>query len=396
MSAEDAVKFDADSEEELEVDENAPDWTQFQKLSALPSAPFIPIRGDKDFTPVQGDSAQSTALAMSRNALFTSLSVASIRSHNASSIKRLTWHASTGRGSMVEDGWLPNLGRYERGRRRREFLPEEVIWLMDLGSVEVWKEGKEGLARMSFQQVLVECIGVEGLTLERYHVYAHLKRLGYIVVRPGWHAAILAEDYASAIPSPPSRHLSILQRFLALFSLVLPFSAPTPKQLEPLVSSSVRRTWGSIYTSLRLTSPPTPIQSAPLLPATHPLTTFFYVYRPSTTYLRKSPPPPEWHLAILSARRTRLPTPDEFALLLSQVPSSPAPSIFGVFARPWLTWFVHSVLGYVLPPRWNNVIRVLKTGRRNVLLAVVDSGVITWLRFWEIDGGGWEIIEGDV
>ncbi|KAH8915266.1 hypothetical protein BT69DRAFT_1356819 [Atractiella rhizophila] len=127
MSAEDAVKFDADSEEELEVDENAPDWTQFQKLSALPSAPFIPIRGDKDFTPVQGDSAQSTALAMSRNALFTSLSVASIRSHNASSIKRLTWHASTGRGSMVEDGWLPNLGRYERERRRREFLPEEVL-----------------------------------------------------------------------------------------------------------------------------------------------------------------------------------------------------------------------------------------------------------------------------
>ncbi len=96
-------------------------------------------------------------------------------------------------------------------------LPEEVIYLVERGSLDVQyrvsgqeqspedgkpveddeikadsksrdeSEGWNGIS-MSLQACYANFIGCDGLTLERYTVYAALKRSGYIVTRaPGWH-----------------------------------------------------------------------------------------------------------------------------------------------------------------------------------------------------------------
>lgn len=63
-------------------------------------------------------------------------------------------------------------------KKRMELLPEEVIYLVERGSLLCWKSVEHDLsglddvhgAPMTVQQVYSELIGVEDLTLERFEV----------------------------------------------------------------------------------------------------------------------------------------------------------------------------------------------------------------------------------
>ena len=72
------------------------------------------------------------------------------------------------------------MGHHHHGRRRTELWPEEALYLVDRGNLECWTE--EGVP-MSAQHAWSSMIGAAELTLERYLVYAHLRRLGYAVLR---------------------------------------------------------------------------------------------------------------------------------------------------------------------------------------------------------------------
>lgn len=89
------------------------------------------------------------------------------------------------------------LGPRTAGENRVWLLPEEVIYLLERGTIDVrWPadeddEDKMGLP-MSLQGAYAAFIGLEnesggGLTFEEYSVYAGLKRSGYSVHRaPSW------------------------------------------------------------------------------------------------------------------------------------------------------------------------------------------------------------------
>lgn len=83
-------------------------------------------------------------------------------------------------------------------------LPEEVVYLVERGSLDVRYRACDSPTReedqdgggpqewndvsMSLQACYAWFMGMDGLSLERYSVYAGLRRSGYIVLRaPGWY-----------------------------------------------------------------------------------------------------------------------------------------------------------------------------------------------------------------
>ena len=91
------------------------------------------------------------------------------------------------------------LGPRTAGENRLWLLPEEVIYLLERGTIDVrWpvdEDDQDGVGLpMSLQGAYAAFIGMEGgvggaLTFERYSVYAGLKRSGYIVHRaPTWNS----------------------------------------------------------------------------------------------------------------------------------------------------------------------------------------------------------------
>ena len=90
------------------------------------------------------------------------------------------------------------LGFRESHSNRLWLLPEEVLYLLERGTIDVrWPadDGEDGDlgVPMSLQGAYAAFIGREDetggvLTFERYSVYAGLKRTGYTVQRaPSWH-----------------------------------------------------------------------------------------------------------------------------------------------------------------------------------------------------------------
>jgi tRNA-splicing endonuclease subunit Sen54 len=92
---------------------------------------------------------------------------------------------------------------------------------------------------------------------------------------------------------------------------------------------------------------------------TPPFRVVFHVYKPSTPFKKSAPPPPEFRIAVVSTRdQTTMPTLMQLGTLLESTPLD--------------------------PPRGEKMERMmymrLRHGYRNVIMAVVDQGVVSYLR----------------
>ncbi|KAJ3513120.1 hypothetical protein NLJ89_g3134 [Agrocybe chaxingu] len=212
------------------------DWT---KLLPPSQRPVIPKRGEKEFEPrvAGGTNLQQHVLDRSRNAMFETLRAT--RTTSSKAISYATWypdiartHVTVARGihfsTMGHSAPRSIVGAdaIAKIQKRLELLPEEAIYLIERGTLFCWKDvdlplgqvpGLEevGGAPMSVQQAYSEMIGKEDLTLEKFQVYAYLKRLGYMVTRtnpPDAHYPVPA-SLAITRPAP-----SILHRIRAIFS----------------------------------------------------------------------------------------------------------------------------------------------------------------------------------
>lgn len=135
-------------------------------------APFIPKRGDKDFSPLEGRAAsQNAALTESRNAMFAALTAGNSRQHTSKSHNKAVWHQDLRRASMnVQDTHgihFNSLGQYNSLRARIELLPEEALYMVERGSLECWTE--ENVA-MSAQQAFACMLAKNDLTIDKYQV----------------------------------------------------------------------------------------------------------------------------------------------------------------------------------------------------------------------------------
>lgn len=276
-------------------------------------------------------------------------------------------------GQILPAGQDP-LGEERRGHRLW-LLPEEALYLLERGTIDIrWPATDEELAAgepgmpMSLQGGHAVFIGDEpthngALTYERYSVFSALKRQGYTVLRaPTWDSAGPPLTEANYPPcTSPSSLLHPSRLWTLLFAPALTPSTTSLPDTTPLVQPGLYRSYPSIYARLALIpfhNTPTTLQPAtPHMPATDPAFRITYhVYKPgSTTYKKSAPGAPDFRLAVVNGRETAVPTLEQLGALLESAPWDPPAEGGQLYGR-------------------------LRWGWKNVVLAIVDQGVTSYLR----------------
>ncbi|KAJ0302223.1 hypothetical protein COL516b_007275 [Colletotrichum fioriniae] len=268
-------------------------------------------------------------------------------------------------------------------------LPEEALFLVERGSLELWwpyRELKEILpptevksaeeqtdpedaepedefdigVPLSLQAAYSFFIGLDGergkISLPKYQVYSHLRRLGYYVQR-------VPPEHTESTPTPEAPRKSLWQWLVSL--LQRPAAAPaTPPPYGPLVKPGVYRQYSIVYKQLELLSrfQPSPAPQE-LKQADDPYKIHWHVWKPSKhPNLRVTDlPPPDIRIAVADARDDAIPDIEEISALLESTPFDPPDPV--------------SMGG---PGR---LYQRLRHGYRNVLVAVVDRGLVNFMRF---------------
>ncbi|KAK2779797.1 tRNA-splicing endonuclease subunit sen54 [Onygenales sp. PD_12] len=279
---------------------------------------------------------------------------------------------------------------------RMWLLPEEALYLLERGSLDIrWPapggddEDEEDVDQgvpMSLQAAYACFIGRGGLTVERYTVYAGLRRGGYAVVRAGsWgvgeeeeqvdtDADADADTAAQQIMTTGSRNVGVFGFLARIFNSLHTATGPKGDTVHgPVIGLGIHRSYQDIYRALTLIPTPTPSLPRTTKPKTTPPYRIAYnIYKPSTPLRKSAPGAPDFLLAIISSRtHPHLPTLSELTALLNSTPLD--------------------------PPRGEKMDRMmymrLRHGWRNVILAVVDQGVVSFLRVGEAGFGGERLYE---
>lgn len=270
------------------------------------------------------------------------------------------------------------IGRAD-SRGREWLLPEEALYLLERGSLDIrWPcalTGEEGDGAselpMSLQAAYACLIGRGGLTVERYSVYSGLRRLGYVIIRaPGWYEQ-------SGDSAAPAGERAAIQRGpeIGLFTRFWQwFYSSNSTATGPVIGLGIHRSYSEWFLSVdcfrlltllddiyrKLALVPWYDPAAPrTAPTSPPFRVVFHIYKPSTAFKKSAQPPPDFRVAVVDARKhPTIPASSDLGALLESTPLD--------------------------PPRGEKMDRLLymrlKHGYRNVILAVVDQGVVSYLR----------------
>ncbi|KAF8461416.1 tRNA-splicing endonuclease subunit sen54 N-term-domain-containing protein [Kalaharituber pfeilii] len=356
--------------------------------------PTLPKRGEKDFEP-DGTDLQSRILSDSRTAMHNALSGA--RTHTSRAHIAATWRPSRGMAEVEQarGAHFKAIGKADReGRTWLE--PEETVYMVERGGMECWWE--EGVP-MSLQGVYAECLGgVGAVGIERYQVYAYLKRAGFIVQRAstffGDEGIKDATSTATPVPQIPTflpisnstyhpPHPSApLGMFPALYHALTRLLSRHPLQEGPVIKNTTYRSYPTIYTKLSLVPchHPSLGPSLPTSPTFVPPTTpnnllriTYNVYKPRPNFRKSDPGPPDFRIVVLStAQHPRIPTIVQIAALFDSVPFDD-----GCDLRA----------GNDAVFQAKHQFQRLKDGRKSVVLAVVDAGVISFMKLADVGFG---------
>lgn len=458
-----------------DLEDETQDFLFLAQLTAASSgtgaAALVPKRGTKDFEP-NPTRSQASALDASRLAMHTALSAPRIHPEKTHIVGQYLSDESQWR--WEDDGVFRRTGRCvvvhrfksthskTMGQADRNnwmwFLPEEALYLLERGSLDIrWpdldenstaaagitgrdrietasqeensgdptdgdrlehehvskpeEDPKVGELPMSLQGAYASFIGKDGLTLERYNVYAGLRRSGYIVQRAAtWDDSYFPDANGHAGPEasmgvpnqittlstshgPGPYNPSIdgpagLIRRICSW-LFKPQRGESCPSLGPLVAPGLYRNYADIFRALTLipfhnpnsASPrtthdslsptvPEPTSTAPSRIPQPPYRIHLYAWKPNTSYKKTAPPPPDYRICVVDARTTSMPTLAQIGDLLDSVPED-------------------SVSQEKVP----RLEARLKHGKRNVILAVVDVGIVSYLRLSDACFGADKLFE---
>ncbi|OKL57458.1 hypothetical protein UA08_07220 [Talaromyces atroroseus] len=398
---------------EIDLSDEVQDFRFLNTVSLVtdPSQVTIPRRGEKDFEP-NPTILQSDTLATSRNAMHNAISHPRL----GSSKNRIVGiYCPEGPTPLVtdtnqevaaeEDGKTPakpkpvvkdpmsgipsdacvhvtnskgpffkTVGKTDRWNRTW-LLPEEALYLLERGTLDIrWPASITGTVQtetdaeemdipMSLQAAYACLMGRGGLTLERYIVYTGLKRLGYTLRRaPAWYGA---QDEPETEPDGESRIVSYAKGISNCWSR---FYNSIPNIWEsdysaqgPLIGFRAPRTYNAVFRKLALIPTEDAAVKRPSRKQTEaPFQFVYHVYKPNTPFKKSAPPAPDFRIAVVDARiQTSIPTLRQIRALLATSPYD--------------------------PPKGEKMERHLyarlRQGYRSAILAIVDQGVVSYLRF---------------
>lgn len=389
------------------LDDDAPDYKLFMSMFDKHGVSSKAIRkGEKDFES-HGTRAQDSALEASRKVMEDVLGYTRI--HREESWTR-GWYfpdwwvdaddTAESEAMRLKDrvvvmehergSWQKDIGRAvsskvnRAGAGRLWLLPEEALYLVERGTADLWWTSRpleellpatsDGGNRsifgpddfdaglpLSLEAAYSLFIGVHGergkVSLPQYHVYSHLKRSGFHILRA-------PSDARSSSPQVASSTTQSLWQWL--FSFVTWESQPKQKPFGPLVQPGLYRAYRPIYQQLALLPRHQP-RSMPVTSQSpeDPFRVFYHVWKTGgTPFSKKISPPPDFRIAVTDTNDSFVPTLEQIDALLQSTPLDP----------PNEAWKG--------PGRMYNR---LKHGQRNVLVAIVDRGLVNFMRFG--DGG---------
>ncbi|KAL9098226.1 MAG: hypothetical protein Q9163_006076 [Psora crenata] len=344
--------------ESNDISDETQDFRFLSSLAQTGDHPTLPKRGEKDFER-HGTRAQEDVLSVSRQAMHDALSYP--RLHKPNGLTGL--FNPDDESCVVEEPKGPNtqnIGKND-SHGRLHLLPEEALYLVERGSLNLqWRDEELSGIPLSLQAAYAHLIGSKGLTLERYTVYAGLKRSGYLVQRaPTWYT----EDHDKInMPPHPPRPSSPSSTFERLYKFLFYHTPPAdPPPLGPLVQPGLYSSYAPIYRRLALipfhdpTVPPSQPPSSTLYHSS--IRPTYHVWKPTSTFRKSAPPPPDYRICVLNARTDPFPVLDQLDDLMRYVPYQP-PEV-GSEGKTYVR---------------------LRHGYKSVILAVVDQGIVSYVR----------------
>ncbi|KAH8178287.1 tRNA-splicing endonuclease subunit sen54 n-term domain-containing protein [Sarocladium implicatum] len=386
------------------MEEGVPDYKQFNSLFNKKTVSSKSIRkGEKDFES-HGTQAQDNTLEASRQAMEDVLSYTRVHRED-------TWvrgwlfpdacahwpedgaHAKLNMRDRVvvveheKGGWVRDAGRTMPSSKETDhpgagklwLLPEEALYLVERGTLDLWwptkslesllpKAGSDTEATLpgpddydsglplSLEAAYSLLLGSEDergkIKLPKFQVYSHLKRAGFNILRS-------SSNSHESLPS--STRTPLWEWLLSLLKSDRPIQhVPS----GPLVKPGLYRAYAPIYRQLAIIPrhKPSITPTSPTEPE-DPFRLFYHIWRPSPTpFSKKNPPVPDFRIAVTDTVNTFVPTLDEITTLLDSTPFEPAPATMQGNGRLY---------------------QRLKHGYRNVLVAVVDCGLVNFIRFGE-------------
>ncbi|KAN0119721.1 tRNA-splicing endonuclease subunit sen54 N-term domain containing protein [Hyaloscypha variabilis] len=406
-------------------DDNDPidDLPDFRFLASLSSkSAKIPKRGEKDFEP-HGTKHQGGILEASRQAMHDALSHTRVHPpklylrgylYGEEGLKRDEAIAEELRQGLDDDHVVvvessrgphfKTMGKMTQGHKYGSIwlLPEEALYLVERGNLDLWwptessfanvLEHMQGIRKttetddqpeedlgvpMSLQAAYAMLIGKDDergkVSLERYTVYANLKRTGYAIARaPGWGSSTVIERHS---PTIIPRNAESASLFTWLFGLFAESEKERPLY-GPLVRPGMYRSYNSIYRQIAIIPrhKPCVVPTEPAPPPEEPFRVAYFLWKASklATFAKSNPGAPDFRVAIADARSSSVPTLTQMTSLLESTPWNPP------------------------NPDWQGMAKSygrLKHGWRNVVLAVNDQGVISYLQLGEAAFGEEQMYE---
>lgn len=175
-------------------------------------------------------------------------------------------------------------------------LPEETIYMVERGGLECWWE--EGVP-MTLQGVYASCLEACG-GLERYQVYAYLRRAGYILLRaPTWGSDVPQQSFYDPHPSTYATNGPSVGLFKSLFRAVF---ASRPPPNGPLVPDAAYTSYSDIYAKLAIIPSHHPAKGVaePTSAATeYPFRVAYNVWKPQPHFKKSDPGEPDFRLAVV-------------------------------------------------------------------------------------------------
>lgn len=355
---------------QVEVEDEIQDWRNLSKVKDN----ALPKRGEKDYEP-DGTDYQQQVLEDSRNSMYAALS--GDRGHVIKQHVRAVWIPSVRRGLIEKPkgSFLQTCGVVD-SQNKCWLRPEEFCYLAERGTIEPWFEGKD--VAMSIQAVYACCFQDED-EIDEYHVYAYLKRHGFIVMRPdpskGSEEQVIRSNVnivqVGMIRRLYSQVLSILTNS-KIFKLINKWTTRLGIQsypsFHPLHFFTTKYTnYSQIYNSIKLIpfhSPATPSESSTPSTTTQPLEITFNIWKPSPQFRKTAPPPPNFQVLVRNTNKYSFPTLSQLRSLISRT----------------------NYLGKDAPLDENQQ-RRLKNGYGYVLMAIVDYGIVNFVKVSEAGFG---------